>query len=474
MSTSSPLYGWQAEALGAWRSAGRRGIVEAVTGTGKTRVGVEATAECLLEGGRVLVIVPTKELQKQWAETLRRDLSTRPSIGLLGGGGRDSLDSHDLVVAIINSARTSELTVPPGALIVADECHRYAAEQSLQALDHHFDHRLGLTATLERPDGEHEKLVSYFGSVSYTIGYDQALSDEIVAHFSVVTIGVPLTGAAALTYMELTKQIGDRFFELVNIAGFPPRPFHVFIRRVKMAAEDPWHPHHLTARGFMKALLARRHLLATSEAKKAAAIELAPAVELSDRALIFTETIDAAADITRGLRARGLAAETMHSELTPAERSQVFRDFKRGALKAIVAPRVLDEGIDVPDADLAVVVASSKTRRQMVQRMGRVLRRKDDGRLARFAFLYLQGTSEDPSTGAHEAFMSEALHLADDAADFPIDELDAVIDFLAIEEPLRPAGAPRLEGEPRRRTVLEAPTADDLDALSVLALSTRV
>lgn len=86
------------------------------------------------------------------------------------------------------------------------------------------------------------------------------------------------------------------------------------------------------------------------------------------------------------------------------ERSTLFESFKAGKLKAVVAPLVLDEGVDVPEADLAVILASTKTKRQMIQRMGRVLRKKEDGRLARFALLFVEGTSEDPGSGAHEDF----------------------------------------------------------------------
>lgn len=114
----------------------------------------------------------------------------------------------------------------------------------------------------------------------------------------------------------------------------------------------------------------------------------------------------------------GILTETLHSELDPDERRGALRRFARGAVKAIAAPKVLDEGIDVPAADFAVILAASRTRRQMVQRMGRVLRRKNDGRLARFAILYVDGTSEDPSQGAHEQFLEEVTSVADDVRSF--------------------------------------------------------
>jgi hypothetical protein len=137
------------------------------------------------------------------------------------------------------------------------------------------------------------------------------------------------------------------------------------------------------------------------------------------------------------------------------DRRTALQRFSSGALQVIVAPRVLDEGVDVPAADLAVIVSASKTRRQMIQRMGRVLRRKDDGRLARIAVLYLQGTTEDPSSGAHEAFLSEVTSVAEDLDDFPLDRLDDALAFLCVTDPIDAPLAPRMDGDPPRSTERE-------------------
>jgi len=74
--------------------------------------------------------------------------------------------------------------------------------------------------------------------------------------------------------------------------------------------------------------------------------------------------------------------------------------------------QTLEEGVDVPDADLAIIVAASKQRRQMIQRMGRVMRQKADGRDARFVILYVEDTDEDPRLGAHELFVNELIEVA--------------------------------------------------------------
>lgn len=101
------------------------------------------------------------------------------------------------------------------------------------------------------------------------------------------------------------------------------------------------------------------------------------------------------------------------------DRRMVFADFEDGKSEFIAAPRLLDEGINVPAADFAIVLASCRTRRQIIQRMGRVIRPKADGRVARVAILYVEGTFEDPTLGAHESFMDLVIGSASALQVFP-------------------------------------------------------
>ena len=167
------LYSWQADALESWESNGGRGVIEAVTGTGKTMVGIAAALDELARRGQVVVLVPTIELQRQWLTQLEAQLtvlssagqmsvgtsdsharslaplsSALPQPGSMGAGGRDSLLSHDVLVAVVNSARAKDLRpIRRGGLVVADECHRYGSAVNRLALDPRFGRRLGLSAT---------------------------------------------------------------------------------------------------------------------------------------------------------------------------------------------------------------------------------------------------------------------------------------------------------------------------------------
>jgi superfamily II DNA or RNA helicase len=164
---------------------------------------------------------------------------------------------------------------------------------------------------------------------------------------------------------------------------------------------------------YQSAVTKRRMLLSETDVKLEALNSLVTQILRSNGALIFTETISAAEKAADRLNELGVETVAMHSQLKPRERQAVFEGFKNGDIKAIVAPHLLDEGVDVPEADLGIILAATRTRRQMVQRMGRVLRLKSDNRMATFIIVYIAGTTEDPDKGAHESFFSDILSIAE-------------------------------------------------------------
>jgi superfamily II DNA or RNA helicase len=428
------LYRWQRAALAAWVRQRRRGVIEAVTGAGKTIVGVAAVLEQRRARGQAVVLVPTKELQQQWLAVLGRWCGPATLVGARGAGGRATLVSHDVVVALVNSVRESDLRpTRPGGLLVADECHRYGSEMNRLALDARMTRRLGLSATYVREDDGHRNwLDPYFGGTCFTLGYQEAVADGVVAEPVVVLLGVALHADERARYDEHTETIGQAAARLIEQYGVTSHPYSAFMREVNQLAgrfNDGVASN--LARRYRHAVLDRRRLLAHAREKDERLGGLAPAVAAAARTIVFTQSIAASESAAALLRARGVTARAVHSGLPSELRRASLQQFATGEVHALTAPRVLDEGIDVPAADLAVIIGASRTRRQMIQRMGRVLRVKTGGGRARFAILYAEQTVEDPARGAHEGFLGEVTSIATALRTFPSSTpADAVNAFL--------------------------------------------
>ena len=432
-----PLRVWQREALDAWRRQGHRGVVEAVTGTGKTVVGLACAREELERRGQVVVIVPTRELQAQWQRLFEPIMPAGTTLGLLGNGHDDGLSGHDAVVAVVNSARLACLAPRrPGGLLIADECHRYASAENRLTLDPAFPRRLGLSATFARPDEGHLMwLTPYFGPTCYHLGYERALADAVIAPFDVVLVGAHLDGSERRAYDEACWLMSTARARLITRHGVPAEPIGTFLAHVASLARMSDGADGLAARQYLRAMQDRRRVLDDMPAKAAVLTALVPAIRRADRTLVFTQSI-AAAERSRSLiGSRGIEARAIHSEQSWGDRRESLRRFALGDVTVLTAPQVLDEGIDVPAADLAIVLGASRSRRQMVQRMGRVLRVKADGRRARFVVVFAADTVEDPALGAHDGFLDEATAVARTTRSYDAD--GSIAEVVAALDPAR-------------------------------------
>ena len=415
-----PLFAWQHEALAAWHARNRRGVIEAVTGTGKTMVGVAAADEEIRNGGQVLVLVPSRDLLYQWQSVLRSVLPSTSRVALVGDGHRHVPGHADLILAVVNSARNTDLRPRrPGGLLIGDECHRFGSETNRLTLQASYPSRLGLSATYARSDDGHvDWLDPYFGGRCFSLGYRRALDDGVIASFVVALIGVSFESAEMEEYRELGLVMAKARAILIGRGVVRSEPIGAFLSDVgHLAAVGGEHA--ATATSYLASMSERRRLLCETPAKRTALNALGQSLATAERAIVFTQSIAGAEAAAAELRGLGLAAAPLHSGMGQPVRRAVLAALRSGDISVVTAPTVLDEGIDVPAADLAVVLAASQNRRQMVQRMGRILRRKSDGRSARFAIVYVEGTAEDPASGAHEGFLDEIVPLASALQRFP-------------------------------------------------------
>ncbi|MDQ1250078.1 MAG: polymerase primary sigma factor, partial [Actinomycetota bacterium] len=399
-----PMRRWQREALQTWAAHGRRGVIEAITGSGKTTVGLAAAWEGLQSGRLVVILVHRKVLLYQWARLAEDMLKGTPhQVQLLGDGNVPESGYSGLVIAIVDSfaerVRGGRLD-HRDVVLIADECHNYRTSDRQTAgrgpaLSPGFDIRLGLTATLDEQESG-----GYFGGIVYALDYPQALAEKVVSPYRLLLIGTKLNAEEQRRYEQAHDRLVNAELALVSRSEGLHRlkgRFRTFHAEVHRIAHNPRHALAVEAAAWSGAYSECVSILEQSQGKSMSVSALAGALQSSGGALVFTMYKDPARKLWGLLDKLGVQAEVLTGDTTQADRDAALKRLGTGETKAIVAPRILDEGVDIPDADLAIIVSTSKSRRQMVQRLGRVLRLKKEGaRLPVLVLLYVEGGHDDP------------------------------------------------------------------------------
>ncbi|QPV62418.1 DEAD/DEAH box helicase family protein [Halosimplex litoreum] len=358
---------YQRDALDDWEGADRRGVLELPTGSGKTVVGI-AAMEAI--EAPTLVVVPTIDLLEQWRRELEREFGRE--VGQLGGGEQRLAD---VTVSTYDSAylRADELGDRFG-LVVFDEVHHLGGE-GYRDIARLFaaPARIGLTATFERPDGAHEAVEALVGPLVHRVAVDE-LAGEHLADYDIKRLEVELTPEERDVY----ERHQETFTDYLATSGIQMRSGSDYQELVKRSGSDP------RAREALLAKQRAREVMMNADAK-VDRLETLLDRHRDDRIIVFT----AHTDLVYRLSERFLIPAITH-ETSANERREILERFRSGEYSRVVTANVLDEGVDVPDANVAVVLSGSGSEREFTQRLGRILRPK-------------AGVSESADSEAREA-----------------------------------------------------------------------
>ena len=370
LSSSIVLRDYQEEALEAWSIEGHRGVIVLPTGAGKTVVAIKAIESL---GEPTLIVVPTLVLVEQWRARLEEEFGVE--VGVVGGGAREV---RPLTVITYDSAvlRSEELGNRFGLLVFDEVHHLPAASYRRIGTLYAAPYRMGLTATLSREDGGHVSLMDYVGRIVYEMEVDE-LAGVHLAEYSVETIHVPLTTEEQREY-DSGFSIYRGYLQSRGIRIRSARDYQRFVMR---SGRDP------EAR---RALLARNRAmdLAMNSSAKVEYLKRIFQSYPDEKAIVFTRHNKLVYRISKEMLIPAITHQT-----PSREREETLDRFKSGVYLRIVTSQVLDEGVDVPDASLAVVLSGTGSSRQFIQRLGRVLR-KGEGKKAKMLELVSRGTAE--------------------------------------------------------------------------------
>jgi len=365
------MRGYQKKSIEAWDAAGRRGVIVLPTGAGKTVIAMKAIE---LVNQPTIVIVPTLDLLEQWRKRVQDELGI--DVGVYGGG-ENTVGAVTICTYESAYIRAGELG-NRFSLLILDEVHHLPGESFRQIAEMFTaPYRMGLTATYEREDMLHLELPRLIGGVVYRLK-PADLVGKYLSDFRLEKVNVELTQEEKEEY-ERNHRAFTNYLEENKIWLNSPMAFRRFIMR---SSADP------KAR---RALLARNRamMIASNSQAKVDKLEEILRSNPDERVLIFTQHND----LAYGISKRFLLPCITHTT-GKEERLDILSGFREGSYRAIVTSNVLDEGIDVPEASIGVIVSGTGSSREFIQRLGRLLRKSEGKGQARLIELVSRETSE--------------------------------------------------------------------------------
>ena len=340
---------WQEKAFPLWW-AKKRGIVKVVTGGGKTVFAIHCLTKYLEEekNNSIFIVVPSIALLDQWYEGLQKTFDDT-DISLNGGGehleeiSKVTISTIDSVKNIIHKFDASN------TLLIVDECHKIGTEKRGETLTNNWHATLGLSATPERDYDDNFYIIikKILGDIIFDYDYIDAREDEVIVNFKLLYAYAAMTEDEEEKYKKFTKSIQRRAATIGgnNMNDYP----------LKML------------------IFNRARMVKNSKNRIPFGVELLQKHK-RDSWIVFTENKKQAKEFNKIINKKGYKSAIYNTDLDNTEREENLNNFKSGNLNVLVSCTALDEGFDMPEADGAMILSASSSKRQRIQRMGRVLR----------------------------------------------------------------------------------------------------
>ena len=359
----------QKKALNAWASAGYNGSVVAGTGFGKSRVGVLAIGKILKinETQRGIVLVPTVQLQDQFEEEFHK------------WGYADVLDRVDIVC--YQSAR--KLNNQHYGVVVADEIHLGLSKEYSKFFEANtYDRLLCMTAT-QPEDPEYKAKLHMLAPTIYEISLDKCVDLGLVSPYRIYCISVDLTEQEKKDYKKANQMFVHYKYRLGQFDAFNEAK-RILASSTAGGQEKQW------AVMFYKAIRMRKSVVDFAS-NKIEEIKKLVMSNLTSKILTFAGANDFTDRICDSL---GDLALSYHSKRTKKQKDLALKSFRDGTVKILCSTKALNQGFDVPDADMGIICGLTSKSLTMIQRVGRLLRFQEN-KVGTIIILYIKDTQEE-------------------------------------------------------------------------------
>lgn len=365
----------QLEALENWSANSHRGILEHATGSGKTFTSLCAIRHAISKGKTILILVPSIDLLKQWRDEVDNSFGDLNPFVMMCGENFKSWKKKDMLSfmtspfddrpkitiasmdTVVMKSFLDNIKDGTHLFVVADEVHRLGSPNRRKIFKIKADYKLGVSATPRRygdPIGT-KAILDYFGGIVQPVySLQDAIRDEVLTPYFYSPICVTLTDDEQNEWMDVTKKIKERYAR-VSSSNSIDTDNDTLLKRL---------------------LLQRARIIKKAEGKTQLALDIIKEhYRQGDRWIVYCEDKTQLHSVVSLLlhNCPDIDVREYYAEMA-GDRESTLRDFEKFG-GVVVSIKCLDEGVDIPSTDHAIILASSKNPREFIQRRGRVLRK---------------------------------------------------------------------------------------------------
>jgi len=368
------LHQWQRKALDYFLKNNQI-LAEVATGSGKTFFAIEALKKILDKEPEltVLILVPKNViLERVWFTELLAAGFTIKDIGVYYGKVKEPAK-----ITITNIQSIQDLNLKDYDMLICDELHNYGTKRALNFISQKFKYKIGLTATLERLDKKHYDLMECFGYHTFKYNTMEALTDNVINFFDFFSISLELDEESMEEYEEMTGKIN---FIYSQYGGY----------NMVMRNAD------INVRNQLLGLMNNRKQLVNNYEEKFGVLKDIVKKNPDDKILVFNQFNKQTNACYWELLDMGVSAKIIHSGIKAEDRDEILNDYKNDKFNVLLTSKVLDEGYSLPSINTVVLMSNDTGgQRQLIQRVGRSLRKKKDGSFAKVYLIYVKDTIEE-------------------------------------------------------------------------------
>ena len=354
----------QKSALNKWAGQGFIGSVIAGTGFGKSRVGVLAVQYALKDGGDALILVPTVQLQDQFIEEF----------------DKWGVSHENVEIMCYQSAY--KLKNKQYSIVVCDEIHLGLSPEYRKFFENNkFNMLLCMTATLPE-ELEYKELLDKIAPTAYKITLDKCVKLGIVSPYEITCVPVKLTDEEAEEYKKINNKFIYWKYQLGNFDAFNEA------KRI-LASKSATGVQMQAAVQFYRLIRARKQIVDFAE-NKIDKFQQIYAANTDKKILVF----GGANDFTDKLCASIPNGMAYHSKKTKKQKQLALDSFKNDDINVLFSTKALNQGFDVPNANMGILCGITSKSLSMIQRVGRLIRFQE-GKIGKIVIIYVADSQEE-------------------------------------------------------------------------------